>query len=101
VTIQSQCAEGASKDFRQQIMDQWFEHGTVIYRVHDERSRVIGDIVLTGDFVASAHGDSMHFKHQRVSCEVTEAQNRPRALIRTGMGEMNKGTCAEHEKGLK
>ena len=80
-------SEGSSKDFRQQIMDQWFEHGTVIYRVHDERSRVLGDIVLTGDFVASAHGDSMHFKHQRVSeigkltvCEIgklTKTQNQP------------------------
>jgi hypothetical protein len=52
--------------FREAIIEQ-VKGDTTLYQVLDEDGKHIANIDLTGEFIASAHGDEMAFKHQRIS----------------------------------
>lgn len=52
-------------DFREQIINQ-VNSPSVLYKVYDEKNILLGNITLLDDFIASSHGDNMHFKHQQI-----------------------------------
>jgi hypothetical protein len=53
-------------DFRTAIVGN-IKAPTDLYDIYDEDNLLLGTLKLTDDFVASSHGDNMHFKHQRIS----------------------------------
>jgi hypothetical protein len=53
-------------DFREQIINQ-VKSPSNLYKLYDEKNILLGNITLLDDFIASSHGDNMHFKHQQVS----------------------------------
>ncbi|KAG5185879.1 hypothetical protein JKP88DRAFT_310977 [Tribonema minus] len=63
-------------EFREDVMAQ-VKPGDLLYVVEDGEGRRIGELRTTSAFVASAHGDGMFFRHQRISgasaCPVAHA----------------------------
>jgi hypothetical protein len=55
-----------SEDFRD-IIAGTVRPYRVLYEVRDEHDTAIADVKLVTSFLASEHGDLMHFKHQRTS----------------------------------
>jgi hypothetical protein len=55
-----------STDFRKDIMEH-IHYPNTIYEITDHHEKVIGELNLLSDFIASSHGDNMAFKHQQVS----------------------------------
>ena len=55
-----------TKDFRSVIMEQ-IPALCALYDVFDEDKLLLGTIRVMDEFIASKHGDEMHFKHQRIS----------------------------------
>jgi hypothetical protein len=53
-------------DFRVHILNQ-VKNPNELYDVYDDGNLLIGKIELIEDFIASSHGDYMHFQHQRKS----------------------------------
>lgn len=56
----------ADDDFRRELINH-VDPSSILYKIMDEDDLYIGDVRLTGPFVASSHGDNMFFKHQAAS----------------------------------
>jgi len=54
------------RDFRENII-KTVRNDSILYDVKDENDDKIGHVRVIEGFIASEHGDAMHFKHQRIS----------------------------------